>query len=279
MSFARSVFVGCLAAAFLFAGSGIASAQESIDPLPIGTSAVENPFNIQVEVPEPAEPAQIGITIDSEDGSLSRSVVVIILLTIGSLAPTLVVLTTSFTRFIIVLGLTRNALGLQTVPPAPVLIGLSMFLTMFVMGPVFSEVNEQAIQPFLEGELTTEEAMDIGYGPIRDFMLSQTDEDDLRLFMDMANGDQPATPEELSASTLIPAFIVSELRTAFIIGFVVFVPFLMVDLIVATVLMSLGMVMLPPVFISLPLKLLMFVLVDGWVLIIGSLVSSVTGGG
>ena len=279
MSFARSVFVGCLAAAFLFAGSGIASAQESIDPLPIGTSAVENPFNIQVEVPEPAEPAQIGITIDSEDGSLSRSVVVIILLTIGSLAPTLVVLTTSFTRFIIVLGLTRNALGLQTVPPAPVLIGLSMFLTMFVMGPVFSEVNDQAIQPFLEGELTTEEAMDIGYGPIRDFMLSQTDEDDLRLFMDMANGDQPATPEELSASTLIPAFIVSELRTAFIIGFVVFVPFLMVDLIVATVLMSLGMVMLPPVFISLPLKLLMFVLVDGWVLIIGSLVSSVTGGG
>ncbi|MFW2340761.1 MAG: flagellar type III secretion system pore protein FliP [Acidimicrobiia bacterium] len=279
MSFARSVFVGFLAAAFLFAGSGIASAQESIDPLPIGTSAVENPFNIQVEVPEPAEPAQIGITIDSEDGSLSRSVVVIILLTIGSLAPTLVVLTTSFTRFIIVLGLTRNALGLQTVPPAPVLIGLSMFLTMFVMGPVFSEVNEQAIQPFLEGELTTEEAMDIGYGPIRDFMLSQTDEDDLRLFMDMANGEQPATPEELSASTLIPAFIVSELRTAFIIGFVVFVPFLMVDLIVATVLMSLGMVMLPPVFISLPLKLLMFVLVDGWVLIIGSLVSSVTGGG
>jgi len=279
VSFARSVFVGLLAAAFLFAGSGIASAQESIDPLPIGTSAVENPFNIQVEVPEPAEPAQIGITIDSEDGSLSRSVVVIILLTIGSLAPTLVVLTTSFTRFIIVLGLTRNALGLQTVPPAPVLIGLSMFLTMFVMGPVFSEVNDQAIQPFLEGELTTEEAMDIGYGPIRDFMLSQTDEDDLRLFMDMANGEQPATPEELSPSTLIPAFIVSELRTAFIIGFVVFVPFLMVDLIVATVLMSLGMVMLPPVFISLPLKLLMFVLVDGWVLIIGSLVSSVTGGG
>ena len=279
MSFARSVFVGLLAAAFLFAGSGQAFAQESIDPLPIGTSAVENPFNIQVEVPEPAEPAQVGITIDSEDGSLSRSVVVIILLTIGSLAPTLVVLTTSFTRFIIVLGLTRNALGLQTVPPAPVLIGLSMFLTMFVMGPVFSEVNDQAIQPFLEGELTTEEAMDIGYGPIRDFMLSQTEEDDLRLFMDMADGEQPATPEELSASTLIPAFIVSELRTAFIIGFVVFVPFLMVDLIVATVLMSLGMVMLPPVFISLPLKLLMFVLVDGWVLIIGSLVSSVTGGG
>ena len=279
MSFARSVFVGLLAAAFLFAGSGQAFAQESIDPLPIGTSAVENPFNIQVEVPEPAEPAQVGITIDSEDGSLSRSVVVIILLTIGSLAPTLVVLTTSFTRFIIVLGLTRNALGLQTVPPAPVLIGLSMFLTMFVMGPVFSEVNDQAIQPFLEGELTTEEAMDIGYGPIRDFMLSQTEEDDLRLFMDMADGEQPATPQELSASTLIPAFIVSELRTAFIIGFVVFVPFLMVDLIVATVLMSLGMVMLPPVFISLPLKLLMFVLVDGWVLIIGSLVSSVTGGG
>ena len=121
--------------------------------------------------------------------------------------------------------------------------------------------------------------MDIGYGPIRDFMLSQTEEDDLRLVMDMADGEQPATPEELSASTLIPAFIVSELRTAFIIGFVVFVPFLMVDLIVATVLMSLGMVMLPPVFISLPLKLLMFVLVDGWVLIIGSLVSSVTGGG
>jgi flagellar biosynthetic protein FliP len=152
-----------------------------------------------------------------------------------------------------------------------------MFLTIFVMGPVFSEINEVAVQPMLGGEIGQGEALAAGYEPLREFMLAQTREDDLRLFMELANTDQPATELDVPASTLIPAFVISELRTAFVIGFVIFVPFLVIDLIVAAVLMSMGMVMLPPVFISLPLKLLLFVLVDGWALLIGSVVESVQG--
>ena len=193
------------------------------------------------------------------------------------LAPAIMLLMTSFTRFVIVLGLTRNAIGVQTIPPSQVLIGLAMFLTIFVMGPVFKEVNEVAIQPMLNGEIGQMDAMAAGYEPFREFMLAQTREDDLRLFMEMANTDQPVSELDVPASTLVPAFVISELRSAFIIGFVIFVPFLVIDLIVAAVLMSMGMVMLPPVFISLPLKLLLFVLVDGWALLIGSVVESVQG--
>ena len=185
------------------------------------------------------------------------------------------VLMTSFTRFIIVFSLTRNAIGVQNIPPAPVLIGLSLFLTLFVMNPVLTTVNDDAIQPMLNGEIAAADAFQAAYDPLREFMLAQTSESDLRLFMSMNDAPIPEGPDQLGASTLVPAFIVSEIRTAFIIGFLIFVPFLIIDIIVAAVTMSLGMVMLPPVFISLPLKLLIFVLVDGWVLIVGSVVQSV----
>jgi flagellar biosynthetic protein FliP len=152
-----------------------------------------------------------------------------------------------------------------------------LILTVFVMGPIFGQINDEALQPMLNGEIEQSEAIEAGYEPLRAFMLAQTREDDLRLFMSLSEQDKPETPDEVSATTLIPAFVISELRTAFVIGFIIFIPFLVIDLIVSAVLMSMGMVMLPPVFISLPLKLLVFVLVDGWALIIGSVVQSVNG--
>jgi flagellar biosynthetic protein FliP len=230
-----------------------------------------------VVVPEVEDVPDIAITVESENGALSNTVIIIILLTVGSVAPSILLLMTSFTRFIIVLGLTRNAIGVQTIPPSQVLIGLAVFLTIFVMGPVFSEVNDVAIQPMLGGEIGQAEAMSAGYEPFREFMLAQTSEDDLRLFIDLSDSAQPTSEADVPATTLVPAFVISELRSAFTIGFVIFVPFLVIDLIVAAVLMSMGMVMLPPVFISLPLKLLLFVLVDGWALLIGSVVESVQG--
>jgi flagellar biosynthetic protein FliP len=230
-----------------------------------------------ISVPEPEPVPDISISVDSESGALSNTVLIIIMLTIGAVAPGIMLLMTSFTRFIVVLGLTRNAIGVQTIPPSQVLIGLAMFLTIFAMGPVFSAINEDALQPLLQGEIGQAEAMEAGYEPLREFMLAQTRPEDLRLFMDLAEQPKPETDAEISATTLIPAFVISELRTAFVIGFMIFVPFLVIDLIVAAVLMSMGMVMLPPVFISLPLKLLLFVLVDGWALLIGSVVESVQG--
>ncbi len=231
-----------------------------------------------VTVPSPdavPDVPSIAVQVNGVEGGLTQTVSLILLLTMGSLLPGLLLLTTSFTRFIVVLGLTRNAIGIQTAPPGPVLIGIALFLTLFVMKPVLTQVWDDAAQPLIDQEISLEEAYDRGYGPLRDFMLAQTREEDLRLFLDMAEGEQPESPSEIGATVLVPAFIVSELRTAFLIGFMVFIPFLVIDLIVSTVLMALGMVMLPPTFISLPLKLLLFILADGWVLLIGSLVSSV----
>lgn len=235
--------------------------------------------------PDPADPTvplvpdvpDVTVSVDSGDAALSRTVVIILLLTVGSVAPGLLLLMTTFTRFVVVLGLAKNALALQTVPPSQVLIGLALFLTYFVMSPVLSTVNAEAIQPLLAGEIGQQEALETGFAPLRTFMLAQTRDSDLRLFVELSDSPQPATPADIPASTLIPAFVISELRSAFIIGFIIFVPFLVIDLVVAAVLMSMGMVMLPPVFVSLPLKLLLFVLVDGWVLLVGSLVSSVNG--
>ena len=250
---------------------------------PAGAQTIDGPIVEEppaIEVPEVAEvedvPA-VSVTIDGAEGGLSSTVTLILLLTLGSLLPGLLLLATSFTRFIVVLGLTRNAIGIQTAPPTPVLIGIALFLTLFVMKPVLTEVYDEALQPLMDQEIELTEAYDKAYDPLRDFMLTQTRDEDLRLFLDMSNEIQPESPDEIGASVLVPAYVVSELRTAFVIGFVVFVPFLAIDLIVSTVLMALGMVMLPPTFISLPLKLLLFVLVDGWVLLIGSLVSSVNG--
>lgn len=244
----------------------------------IDVPIVEEPPAVQVpDVEEVEDVPAVSVTIDGAEGGLSSTVTLILLLTLGSLLPGLLLLATSFTRFIVVLGLTRNAIGIQTAPPTPVLIGIALFLTLFVMKPVLTEVYDEALQPLMDQEIELTEAYDRAYDPLRGFMLTQTRDEDLRLFLDLSNEVQPESPDEIGASVLVPAFVVSELRTAFVIGFVVFVPFLAIDLIVSTVLMALGMVMLPPTFISLPLKLLLFVLVDGWVLLIGSLVSSVNG--
>lgn len=249
-------------------------------PATAGAQTVEAPTTPTVPtvtVPEPAEVPTVAVTVNGVEAGITQTVSLVLLLAIGSVLPGLLLLMTSFTRFIVVLGLTRNALGIQTAPPTPVLIGIALFLTLFVMKPVLSQVWEDAARPLIDQEITLEEAYDRGYAPLRGFMLAQTDEEDLRLFLDLAEGEQPESPEEIEASVLVPAFVVSELRAAFLIGFIVFVPFLVIDLIVSTVLMALGMVMLPPTFISLPLKLLIFVLADGWVLLIGSLVDSVQG--
>lgn len=242
----------------------------------VGDGADVDPAQSPVTPAVPDVPQVPDVTIDlGDEGQLSQTVVVLILLTIGSMAPALLLLMTSFTRFVVVLGLTKNALGLQTIPPSQVLIGLALFLSFFTMAPTFTQINETAIQPYMAGELEQGDAFAAGYAPMREFMLAQTREDDLELFLDLAGGERPATPDEVSATTLIPAFVISELRAAFVMGFVIFLPFLIVDLVVAAVLMSMGMMMLPPVFVSLPLKLLLFVLVDGWALIAGSLVQSV----
>ena len=255
---------------------GTALAQEA--PVPSETDpTVTTTVPPLVEVPEVEEVPDVTISIDSEASGLSQTVTIILLLTVAAVAPGILLLTTSFPRFAIVLGLTRNAIGIQTIPPSQVLIGLSLILTVFVMGPVFGQVNERALQPLLANELSQGDALQAAYDPLREFMLAQTREDDLRLFLDLSGAEQPTTPDDVPATTLIPAFVISELRAAFIIGFVIFVPFLVIDLVVSAVLMSMGMVMLPPVFISLPLKLLVFVLVDGWALIIGSVVQSVNG--
>ena len=274
-----SVLVAAVALAGLT--GGLASAAEPPTETGIDETVQTDPVTTStvplVTPPAPAEVPTVSLTVESENSALSNTVTIIVLLTIAAVAPGILLLMTAFTRFVVVLGLTRNAIGVQTIPPSQVLIGLALILTFFVMGPVLKAVNEDAVQPLLAGELSQSEAMEEGYRPLREFMLAQTSDDDLRLFMSLSDEEKPENPDEIGATTLIPAFVISELRTAFVIGFIIFVPFLVIDLIVSAVLMSMGMVMLPPVFISLPLKLLVFVLVDGWALIIGSVVQSVNG--
>ena len=273
----RLIVLSFLALAFVFSAAP-AQAQVTettvVPPTPAPAAEVTTPL---IQAPEVPEVPDVSISVSSDNGGLSQTVTIILLLTVAGVAPALLLLTTSFTRFAIVLGLTRNAIGVQTIPPAQVLVGLALLLTVFVMGPIFGAINDNALQPLLNGEIEQAEAIEEGFSPLREFMLRQTRPEDLQMFMGLSGLERPETPEEISATTLIPAFVISELRAAFIIGFIIFVPFLVIDLIVAAVLMSMGMVMLPPVFISLPLKLLLFVLVDGWALIIGSVVQSVQG--
>lgn len=194
-------------------------------------------------------------------------------LTVLTLAPAILVLMTSFTRIVIVLSFVRNALATQQVPPNQVLIGLALFLTFFIMSPVLTTINQDAIQPYLDGSLTQQAALTAAEVPLRDFMLAHTRGKDLELFVEMS-GQAVEAPEDVGMLTLIPAFVISELKTAFQMGFMVFIPFLVIDMVIASTLMSMGMMMLPPVMISLPFKILLFVLVDGWHLVIKSLVLS-----
>ncbi|KUG03604.1 flagellar biosynthesis protein flip [hydrocarbon metagenome] len=227
-----------------------------------------------------AEPIQIpdinfqmqGTTDDPQ--GLSTALQLVVLLTVLSLAPAILIMLTSFTRIIVVLSFVRSSLATQQMPPNQVLIGLALFLSFFVMAPTLQQVNSQAIQPYLSGAIDQEIAMDKGMAPLRDFMFQQTREKDLALFVRMADMDRPNNFADIPNYVLIPSFIISELKTAFQIGFVIFVPFIVIDMVVASALMSMGMMMLPPMMISLPFKILLFVLVDGWGLVIQSLIMS-----
>lgn len=220
------------------------------------------------------EPLNLSLTMNGEDGTLSGTLQMLLALTVISLAPSILVMMTSFTRIIVVLHFVRTALGLTSTPPNNVLIGLSLFLTFFIMSPVFSRVNTEALQPYSAGELTQEEAIDAAMNPMRDFMINQTREEDIQLFLDIADIESVTDWEDIPTTVLIPAFIISELRAAFIIGFLIYIPFIIIDMVVASTLMSMGMMMLPPTTISMPFKVLLFIMADGWNLIIGQLVQS-----
>jgi flagellar biosynthesis protein FliP len=215
-----------------------------------------------------------GVDISVGSGSPSTSITLILAITVLSVAPAVLLLTTSFTKIIVVLSLTRNALGMQQSPPNTVLTGIALFLTLFVMGPVFSDINEVAVQPYLEGQMTVTQAYDVGVVPLQGFLLENTREDELSLMVGLSGEEAPADRESVSMTTLVPAFVLSELKSAFIIGLVVFIPFLVLDMLVSAALMAMGMMMVPPVIVSLPFKLLLFVVVDGWALITTALVGS-----
>jgi flagellar biosynthetic protein FliP len=229
----------------------------------------------------PVEPGtgEVSVSINGVNGTPSSSIVVLIGITLLSVAPSLLLMMTGFTKIFVVLSLTRNALGLTTVPPNQVIAGLALFLSLFVMAPVLSDVNTEAVQPYLDGSMDFQTALDAGSAPMREYMLGHTREQDLALVTRAADQPNPEDAASVPMLTLIPAFMLSELRSAFIIGFVIFIPFLVIDLVVSSVLMSMGMMMLPPVMVSLPFKLLLFVLVDGWGLIVTALIGAASAAG
>jgi len=205
---------------------------------------------------------------------LSVNLQILLLFTVLAIAPLIVVMMTSFTRMVVVLSFVRQAIGTQPMPPAQLILGLALILSGFVMAPVFGQINSQALQPYLNDEINQSEALELAAAPLRAFMLKQTREQDLELFVELSQAPRPEGPEDIPLHVLVPGFVLSELRLAFQIGFVLFIPFLVIDMVVASVLMSMGMMMLPPVMVSLPFKILLFVLVDGWYLIVRSLVGS-----
>ena len=247
----KIILCGCVVLC-LFLATGFVSESEAI-PLPNITLGLE----------------------DADDpGKVSSALQILVLLTILTLAPAILIMTTSFARIIIVLSFLRQAMGTQQTPPTQILIGLALFLTMFVMGPVWSEINESALKPYMEEELGQFEALKLAEIPIKRFMLNHTREKDLSLFVNLSEDKNPQSEEDVSIQTVVPAFIISELKTAFQIGFLIYIPFLILDMVVASILLSMGMMMLPPVLISLPFKLMLFVMVDGWYLTVGSLMRS-----
>jgi len=247
----KIILCGCVVLG-LFLVAGFVSESEAI-PLPNITLGIEN-----ADDPE----------------KVSSALQILVLLTILTLAPAILIMTTSFARIIIVLSFLRQAMGTQQTPPTQILIGLALFLTMFVMGPVWSEINEGALKPYMEEELGQFEALKLAEIPIKRFMLNHTREKDLSLFINLSEDKNPESEEDISIQTVVPAFIISELKTAFQIGFLIYIPFLILDMVVASILLSMGMMMLPPVLISLPFKLMLFVMVDGWYLTVGSLMRS-----
>jgi flagellar biosynthesis protein FliP len=229
---------------------------------------------------QPAAPSVDDGTVSINVGGGGSSAVTLILaITVLSIAPSVLLLATSFTKIIVVLALTRNALGLPSSPPNQVLTGIALFLTLFVMGPVFGEINDLAIQPYMDGAMSVGQAYDAGVVPLREFLLANTREDEFQLMIGLSGEEAPTDASDTSMTTLIPAFVISELKSAFIIGLVVFIPFLVLDMLVSAALMAMGMMMVPPTVVSLPFKLLLFVVVDGWALITTALVGSYGGSG
>ena len=220
-----------------------------------------------------------GVTINGINGTPSDSIMTVLGITILSVAPALLLMMSSFTKIFVVLALTRNALSLPSIPPNQVLAGLSLFLTLFIMWPVLTDVNTVAVAPFADGRIDFGRAFELAQEPLRTWMLAYTREEDIALMHRAAQIDNPTDPSSIPLQALVPAFMLSELRAAFLIGFIIFVPFLVIDLVVASALMSMGMMMLPPVMISLPFKILLFLLIDGWGMVITALVQSYSGGG
>jgi flagellar biosynthetic protein FliP len=243
-----------VAVLLLLALVGFAAAQ-----MPVGVPGVD----IKVTPPKGGVP---------DKDQVSASLQILALLTVLSVAPAILILTTAFTRIVIIFSFLRSALGTPTIPPNQVVVGLSLFLTFFVMSPTYSKINDTALQPYTQGKIGWEQAVKNAEGPVRDFMLRSTYERDLTLFLNIRN-ERPQRPQDVKLVTLIPAFVISELKTAFVIGFYIFIPFLIIDLIVASALMGMGMMMLPPTVISLPAKLLVFILADGWGTLIGAILS------
>jgi flagellar biosynthetic protein FliP len=248
------------------ATSSVASSAAVAAPAASGPSSPTKPTG-------PKAPTQGSVEV-SVPGQPSQVVSIIALITVLGVAPAILLMCTAFTKIVVVLSLVRSAIGTQSVPPNQVLVGLALFLSLFVMGPTFDAMQAQGVKPYMDGSKTSAQAFTDGVKPLRSFMLKHTRPEEIALMTKAASAPQPKTPDDVDLRTLIPAFVLSELRAAFIIGFVVFVPFLVVDIVVSAVLMSLGMVMLPPSLISLPFKLLLFVLVDGWALVVTTLLGS-----
>ena len=248
-------------------------ARNGFNPQP-GPRHQPGPNPHRVQSTSTTSPGSVSVDLNPGTTKPSQTISIILLLTVLSVAPALLMLCTAFTKIIVVLSLTRNALGTPTIPPNQVLAGLALFLSLFVMAPVLTQMNELAVQPYLKGEITQTQAYDRGVVPLKTFMLKQTRKTELATMITLSKSPRPAKADDVQMTTLIPAFVLSELKSAFIIGFVIFIPFLVIDLVVSSSLMSMGMMMLPPVMISLPFKLLLFVMVDGWDLITKALVTS-----
>ncbi len=216
----------------------------------------------------------LGFKTTENPGEVVNAIKIVLLLTVLTLAPAILIMMTSFTRIIIVLSFLRQALGTQQMPPNQLLVGLALFLTFFIMNPAIQEINSKALAPYLDGKISQEKAVDLTLIPLRRFMFNQTRDTDLALFVKLSKIEKPKTRAEVPTLVLIPSFIISELKTAFQIGFIIYLPFLVIDMVIASVLMAMGMMMLPPVVISLPFKIMLFVLVDGWTLLVGSMVQS-----
>ena len=235
-----------------------------------------SPSFLQAQSSAPLSLPKVGISIGSSNnpGDVSTTLQLLLLITVLSLAPALMIMTTAYLRIIIVFHFLKSALGTPQMPPGQLVAGIALFITFFIMAPTWSNVNDIALKPLMDGKITAEQAYDKGIEPIREFMFRNVRNDDLELFIGMANLKRPNDRKDLPTYIVIPAFVLSELRAGFIIGFFLFIPFIMVDMIIASILMSMGMMMLPPTLLSLPFKILLFILVDGWHLIVGSVVRS-----